>query len=166
MPTSQDVFALRKAGSLDEAYSMALEVIEGDPNDEWNIKALAWCLYDLIKRAVSQNDYTIARTFVERLEVLEISELDDILVSSVERIKNLAIPERRIVLQAKEASKQGNHQEALTLFRQAIKQLPNDIDLNTQYAWELQKEGKIIFDDKAENITEKMIKILYEDRNE
>ncbi len=28
------------------------------------------------------------------------------------------------------------------------------------------KKGKIIFDDKAENITEKMIKILYEDRNE
>lgn len=28
------------------------------------------------------------------------------------------------------------------------------------------KKGKIIFDDKTENITEKMIKILYEDRNE
>ncbi len=28
------------------------------------------------------------------------------------------------------------------------------------------KKGKIIFDDKTENITEKMIKILYEDKNE
>lgn len=146
MATSQEVFALRKAGSLDEAYAMALRVIEAEPNDEWNIKAFAWCLYDLTKRAVSQNDYPLARTFVERLEGLEISELDDILVSSIERIKILAIPERRIVIQAKEAGKQGNHQEALALFRQAIQQLPNDIDLNTQYAWELQKEGKIIFD--------------------
>lgn len=146
MATSQEVFALRKSGSLDEAYAMALEVIEAEPNDEWNIKAFAWCLYDLTKRAVSQNNYALARTFVERLDGLQINELDDILVSSIERVKILAIPERRIVLQAKEKSKEGSHQEALTLFRQAIQQFPDDIDLNTQYAWELQKEGKKIFD--------------------
>ena len=47
MSSSKEVFALRKEGSLDEAYTMALEIIEADPNDEWNIKAIAWCLYDL-----------------------------------------------------------------------------------------------------------------------
>ncbi|MBI3719069.1 MAG: hypothetical protein HY252_10810 [Sphingobacteriales bacterium] len=146
MSSSKEVFALRKEGSLDEAYAMALEIIEADPNDEWNIKAIAWCLYDLTKRSVSQNDYTTAKTYVEHLEALQINEFDEILVKSVEHAKVLASPEKRIILQAKEKSKQGNHQEALTLFRQAIQQFPNDIDLNTQFAWELQKEGKLIFD--------------------
>lgn len=151
MSSSKEVFALRKEGSLDEAYAMALEIIEADPNDEWNIKAIAWCLYDLTKRSVSQNDYTTAKNYVEYLEALQINEFDEILVKSVEHAKVLASPEKRIILQAKEKSKQGNHQEALTLFRQAIQQFPNDIDLNTQFAWELQKEGKIIFDtDKVE----------------
>lgn len=150
MATSQEVFALRKAGSLDEAYAMALEVIEAEPNDEWNIKAFAWCLYDLTKRAVSQNDYPLAKTFVQRLEALEISELDEILLKSVEHAKVLASPEKKIILQAKEKSKQGSHEEALTLFRQAIHLFPDDVDLNTQFAWELQKEGKLIF--RAEKV--------------
>lgn len=146
MSSSKEVFALRKAGSLDEAYAMALEVIEAEPNDEWNIKAFAWCLYDLTKRSVSQNDYTTAKIYVQKLDALQISELDEILLKSVEHAKVLASPEKRIILQAKEKSKQGNHQEALTLFRQAIQQFPDDIDLNIQFAWELQKEGKLIFD--------------------
>lgn len=145
MATSQEVFALRKAGSLDEAYAMASEVIEAEPNDEWNIKAFAWCLYDLTKRAVSQNDYPLAKTFVQRLEGLQISESDEILLKSVEHAKVLASPEKKIILQAKEKSKQGNHEEALTLFRQAIQLFTDDVDLNTQFAWELQKEGKLIF---------------------
>jgi len=146
MSSSKEVFALRKEGSLDKAYAMALEVIKVDPNDEWNIKAIVWCLYDLTKRSVSQSDYVTAKTYVDQLENIQINEFDEILVKSVEHAKILANPEKRIILQAKEKSKQGNHQEALTLFRQAIKQFPNDIDLNTQFAWELQKEGKIIFD--------------------
>ena len=44
-----------------------------------------------------------------------------------------------------EQSKLGNHESALTLFRQAITLFPDDIDLNTQFAWELQKEAKLIF---------------------
>jgi len=152
MASSQEVFALRKSGSLDEAYTMALKIIEADPNDEWNIKALAWCLYDLTKRSVSKNDYATAENFVEQLEALEINETDEILLKSVEHAKVLATPEKRIIFQAKEKSKQGNHQGALALFRQAIQQFPDDIDLNTQFAWELQKEGKIIIYSEKVNI--------------
>ena len=146
MSSSKDVFALRKAGSLDEAYSIALEVIEAEPNDERNIRAFAWCLYDLIKRAVAQNNYPSAKIYVGQLETLKINELDEILIKSVEHAKVLASPERIIILQAKEKAKQGNHDEALTIYKQAIQQFPDDIDLNIQFAWELQKEGKQIFD--------------------
>jgi len=94
MSSSKEVFALRKAGSLDEAYAMALEVIEAEPNDEWNIKALAWCLYDLTKRSVSQNNYSTAKIYVEKLEGFQIGQLDEILLKSVEHAKVLASPEK------------------------------------------------------------------------
>ncbi|TXX94325.1 hypothetical protein FXF11_04955 [Vibrio cholerae] len=51
MITSKDVFAKRKSGQLDEAYQMAVELVKENASDEWNFKALAWCLIDLLKRA-------------------------------------------------------------------------------------------------------------------
>ncbi len=51
MATSKQVFALRKEGKIEEAYQMALTCILIDSEDEWNIKALAYCLYDKIKLA-------------------------------------------------------------------------------------------------------------------
>ena len=101
---------------------MALELIEVEPNDEWNIKALAWCLYDLIKRSVSQSDYTLAKTYLQRLEAIKIDVLDEILLKALENVKVLASPEKKIILQAKEKSKEGNHQEALVLYKQALQQ--------------------------------------------
>lgn len=79
MSSSKEVFALRKEGSLDEAYAMALDIINDNPNDEWNIKAFAWCLYDLTKRSVSQNDYKAAKKFVERIEKLHIQTSNTLL---------------------------------------------------------------------------------------
>jgi len=115
-------------------------------------KSIAWCLYDLTKRSVSQNDYSAAKDCVAQLETLQIDEFDEILLKSVEHAKVLASPEKRIILRAKEKSKQGNHQEAISLFKQAIQQFPDDIDLNNQFAWELQKEGKIIFSAEKVNV--------------
>lgn len=49
--TSKDVFAKRKEGSIDEAYQLALAVDGFPPEvDEWDRKAMGWCLVDLIKR--------------------------------------------------------------------------------------------------------------------
>ena len=50
MVTSKDVFAKRKEGQLDEAYSMALQLMNAINPDDWDIKAFGWCLIDLIKR--------------------------------------------------------------------------------------------------------------------
>ncbi len=51
--TSKDVFAKRKEGKFDEAYQMALELMKNPEPDQWNIKALAWCIISLIKRDAS-----------------------------------------------------------------------------------------------------------------
>lgn len=152
MPSSKDVFVLRKQGSLNEAYRLATDLIEIDPRDEWNVKAFAWCIYDLVKIAVAQIEYQTAQEYISQLDRVVIDEDDDILFKAIEHAKNLAIPERKIIFQAKEQSKLGNHQEAILLFKQAVQLFPNDIDLNTQFAWELWKVGKILFDSKEINI--------------
>ncbi|MBE0676320.1 MAG: tetratricopeptide repeat protein, partial [Bacteroidales bacterium] len=152
MASSKEVFELRRNGSLDEAYEMAILLIDIDPSNEWNIKALAWCLYDMVKRAVSRNDYEAARSYSNRLSGLGISDTDELLFKAVVNAQNLASPERKIILKAKEFSKQGNHKEALALFKKAIQDFPDDPDLNTQYAWELYKEGKLIFEEEKVDV--------------
>ena len=52
--TTKEVFALRKAGELERAYAMAQHLIGENPNDEWNQRAAAWCLIDLIKKSTQQ----------------------------------------------------------------------------------------------------------------
>lgn len=161
MTTSKEVFALRKEGLLDEAYSKSLELIADNPNDDWNKKAFAWCLYDQIKRSVSQNDYVSAITYCEKFESLSLNENDDILNKALENAKILVNPEKKIILLAKEKSIQGEHEEALNLYRQAYLKFPDDINLNTQFAWELQKEGKVLFEsEKVDSL--KIRKILSE----
>jgi tetratricopeptide (TPR) repeat protein len=139
MPTSKEVFALRKQGSLDAAYAMALEIVEDDPYDEWNIKALAYCLNDLIKRAASQNDYSAAQQFALQLANLQIDESDDILAKTVQKAQVIANPLMKIILDAKKLSFDGKDQEAHPLFKRAIELFPTDRDLAKSYGWTINK---------------------------
>ena len=151
MSNSTEIFALRRAGHIEEAYTKALEIIECNPTDEWNIKAFGWCIYDLIRNAVSQQDYESAKQYVFQLNKVQIDVSDEVLFRSIEHAKNLACPEKKIIFEAKEQSRLGNHESALSLFREAIKLFPNEVDLNTQFAWELQKEAKVIFESPTVN---------------
>ncbi len=144
--SSKEVFALRKSGSLSEAFAMAAELVKQNASDEWNIKAFAWCAYDLAKNAIVEKNYSAAQKYVQQLTELNISSDDDVLYKSIEKIKTQCNPERQIILTAKEKSKQGLHSEALVLFRQAIQKFPDDFEVNEQFGWELYKEGKILFE--------------------
>src|SRR5690606_26026666 len=104
MASSKEVFSLRKQGLIDEAYAMACQLIADDPDDDWNKRALGWCLYDLVKQHVAKDNYPMARRYSNELDSLEIDESDDILWKSREQARLLATPERRIILEAKEKS--------------------------------------------------------------
>lgn len=69
-------------------------------------------------------------------------------------ILELADDEKQIIRVAKENSKNGNHVEALRLFREVIKIFPFDKDVHEHFAWELHKEGKIIFETEKINVLE------------
>jgi len=146
MATSKQVFALRKEGKIEEAYQMALTCILIDSEDEWNIKALAYCLYDKIKLAKESQDFATGQNLLQQLENLLDEFEDDVLLENLERARKMVNPERRIIDQAKELSRAGNHAEALRLYRESIVLFPDDINLNEQLGWELQKECKAVFE--------------------
>ena len=85
MSSSKDVFAMRREGMLDDAYAMAIDVVHLDPHDEWNIKALAWCLYDLIKRSVAQKDSIATSKYATHLSQIQIDEYDDVLCFGISK---------------------------------------------------------------------------------
>ncbi|MBQ7586077.1 MAG: hypothetical protein IJU40_07505, partial [Desulfovibrionaceae bacterium] len=68
MSTSKEVFALRKAGQLEEAFKLALSLNEGSDPDIWEVRALTWCLVDLVDKAISQENYQILPTYRQELE--------------------------------------------------------------------------------------------------
>lgn len=161
MSSSKEVFALRKEGSLDEAYAMALEINQYDPNDEWNIKALAYCLNDLIKRAASNNDYNEAQAFAMQLDNLSIDEYDEILTKTVQKAKLIANPQKKIILDAKQLSFDGKDQEAYSLFKRAFEQFPDEPDLAKSYGWTIYKLLKKAIENKE---VEKKVTLLLDYR--
>ena len=145
MITSKTVFAKRKEGCILDAYNMAVELVNNTPYDEWNFKAYAYCLIDMIKQAVNEEDFRRATEYSETLSSIIIDEKDDILCKSVQRALDLSDPQKKIISEAKALSKQGKHYDAITAYRTALTQFPDDKDIHTSLAWELYKVGKDIF---------------------
>ena len=145
MITSKEIFEKRKAGQIREAYQMALELVQRNHKDPWNIKTLAWCLIDLIKEASARNDGGSLKIFIAELNELRIDQPDKILIRSVNHAKSLENPQTKIIADAKELSKQGKHNESVNGYRTALRNFPNDNVVHEGLAWELYRVGKEIF---------------------
>ena len=78
--SSKEVFAERKQGNIQKAYKMAQQLVQHNPKDSWNHKALAWCLIDLIKQNPQEQ-------YIEQLKQIPISARDDILEKSKAKLK-------------------------------------------------------------------------------
>lgn len=153
MLTSKEVFAKRKEGKKEEAYNMALELMNINSNDDWNIKAFAYCLMDMIKISSSTGDNNVTKHYLMQLDKLNIDASDDILTKSIARAKLFADPNQKIILEAKQLSKQGNYDQAINLYRQALSQFPENMELHESLGWELYKVGKSIFTTEPINTT-------------
>lgn len=145
MMTSKEVFEKRKSGQIHEAYQMGQELLRNNPNDSWNVKALAYCLVDLIKEASNRNDGNSLKNFVAELNGLDIDQHDEILVRSVNYAKGLGNPQTKIIADAKILSKQGRHHEAVNAYRNALRSFPNDTTIHEGLGWELYRVGKELF---------------------
>jgi tetratricopeptide (TPR) repeat protein len=142
MATSQHVFALRKEGRLDEALSEARSLLQQDNRNEWNVRALGWVLYDLVEKAVEMGDMDRARTLFQEFESLSIGGDDEALAGAREKCRKQVDERYRVLQEAIKASKEGQRPQALSLFRRAVRDLPESIEAHTGLGWEIQKRIK------------------------
>ena len=142
MITSRNVFSARKEGKLDEAYKMAMELINKPDKDEWDTKAFAWCVIDLIKRDAKSGRNENLHRYSDQLRSLDIAATDKILSDQREYAFRLCNPNIREILRAKSLSKQGDHQGALNLYRRIYNNGDQSGDVKTGFAWELYRVAK------------------------
>jgi hypothetical protein len=87
MTTNKEVFAKRREGALDEAYQMALILMQGSHISDWDFKAFAWCLIDLIKRGVQVGHDQNLDHYRQQLQAIKLDPNDDVLSKSVRSSK-------------------------------------------------------------------------------
>ena len=151
MITSKDVFAKRKEGSLDEAYQMALELMKNPQPDEWDIKALAWCIISLIKRDASLGHPQNLPDYSQQLENLNIDPSDEVLTNKKQDALKLCKPNGLEILKAKTLSKEGRHQESVNLFRKILNEGDHSEDVQTGLAWGLYRLAKTMINQEPPN---------------
>ena len=69
--SSNQTKELRKAGRLQEAYTMALADYNKAPFDIYKKRALGWVYYDYAKKAVEENNLNAFLTNVQNLKNLQ-----------------------------------------------------------------------------------------------
>ncbi len=152
MTTSKDVFAKRKAGLLDEAYQMALQRMAAPDKDDWDDKALGWCLVDLIKRASKAGSQEHLGHYRQQLEAIAVPENDDVLTKQRQFAISLCNPDGQLADEARQLSKSGKNTQAANIYRKLLIKTPTDRELGTSLGWELYRISKELLGKGAENL--------------
>ena len=133
--TPQEVFALRKADKLAEALKHARDLYDSNAEDEWAVRALAWCLYDEVKRLRDGDAQGELNSTLEELGSLKLPAEDGMLRDNIQRILGCSPAEK-----ATQLSKDGNHHDAVQLIRPiatAKEASQNEVEA---YAWILYRK--------------------------
>ena len=150
MVTSNEVFAKRREGALEDAYQMALELMQKPAVDDWDRKALAWCCIDLIKRDVKSGDSSKIEDYRQHLEGINAAG-DDILGGQIIYALSLTTQSGQEVARAKDLSKAGKPLEATRIYRKLIAEGTADTGVHTALAWETYKHSKMLLSESKEN---------------
>ena len=150
MATSKDVFAKRREGALDEAYQMALELLQNPVVDEWDKKALAWCCIDLIKRDAKSSNQQQLDEYHRHLESIDATG-DEILGNQILIALSLLTKSGQDMADAKDLSKAGKHLEAARIYRKLVADASAPASVHTALAWEIYKHSKLLLSQSKEN---------------
>lgn len=150
--TSKMVFEKRKNGELDIAFDLAQKLVAQSPNDEWNKKALAWCLIDLIKKEILSDQPQKVTSYVQQLKSIDHLDYDEVLSKSRNYVLSIAKPNAKILEQARNFSKGGQFEEAIKLYKNLALESRSDTDFHESYAWDLYKFSKQLLDYSLTNI--------------
>ncbi|MBK3393898.1 tetratricopeptide repeat protein [Psychrobacter sp. M9-54-1] len=157
---SKKVFALRKEGKLQEAYNLATSLLNSDKDDEWNKRAMAWVLVDIIKIEINKNLQN-AIAFFNQLISLKIQ--DEVLETQIKYLQPRLAPVNSEIEKASALSKNGNYLSALNQFRQIFKNNTNLFQAHHDaYGWAIYRYLK----NESESISSIEVKrILFEYNN-
>lgn len=133
--TSKEVFAERKNGNTEQAYKMAKQLMANNPNDEWNQRALAWCLVDLIKHSTQQHQEAVH--YINEFKLIDVVTQDKLLTKQLNYFEKQNNPLNNEINLAREASKSGKHKEAANIYFKILKQQLDNLEIQTSFAWSL-----------------------------
>jgi hypothetical protein len=150
--TAREVFAKRKAGAIDEAYAMALELMKAQQVGDWDRKAFCWCLIDLIKRDTKSGNQETLNRYRTQLENVAIDPNDEVLQRGATSALSLCNPNGQQIIQAKALSKDGRHAEAAAIYRKVCAGGAADKEIQTSLGWELYKHAKQLITDGSDNL--------------
>ena len=137
--TSKDVFEARREGNLDRAYTMAKTLLEQPNPGPWDIRACAWCLIDLIKRANAMNEEADVELYQGELQKLSIDEADEVLFKQTLYALRLGSPAMKELSAIKQLKDTGNIREATEKAKALYAEFPDDVTIKCSYAWCLYK---------------------------
>lgn len=72
--SSQKIKELRKAGKLEEALTLAKDLLQIEPDNIWNKRAIGWVFYDYAKLSATSNQYNEFLGWLDELIKLELPE--------------------------------------------------------------------------------------------
>lgn len=144
MISNKEVFAKRREGAIDEAYKMALELMAAAQVDDWDRKAFAWCLIDLIKRDVKDGQLENLPHYRSQLESIAVDPADDVLSNGVRHALSLCNPFGQQISEAKTLSKGGRHAQAAAIYRKVWMNGVADQEIQTSFGWELYQHTKAL----------------------
>lgn len=142
MTTSKEVTALRKAGKLEPAYQLSLELIASPMADDWDRAAYAWCLISLVKHAAVEGDQQKLKGYLTELQGFEVPTENTLLAEHREKTLALGQTDRRAAFEARELSKQGRHADAARIYADLHAQDELQAEDKRSWGWELYRLSK------------------------
>ncbi len=151
MSTAKEVTILRKAGKLDLAYQISLDLIAAQNSDARDRAAYAWCLIALVKHHAADSSQQKLSDYLEQLKRFEVPANDDLLAEHRGKALALAQPDRRAALDARGLSKQGKHEEAARIYADLHTNGKLEPDDRKSWGWELYRVIKADLQDKQDD---------------
>lgn len=152
--SSKEIFELRRNGDLLAGYNLGKELLKAAPSDDWVLKAFSYCALDLARRSATSADYASAKLFFQEVKDLEKNGffIDEMLQKYINSTAQLINPENKILSDAKVASRNGEREKALNLYRLVVKKSTKDVDANNSLGWEIYHKIKKMTDTEEINV--------------
>lgn len=137
MLRSKDVFDLRKNGNLDEAYKLALQLNDVPSCDNWDKRALGWCLIDLIKQDPLHTPPNLLNEYQDRLQNIQLDEEDEIFEKQKTYALSLCDHRFAVCKCAQNFSKQKNYAAAVKCYCELHPDVP--VQCHESFGWDIYK---------------------------